>query len=188
MLRLIHRTWHVRIPEAMYNAVCNAGILSEPKNGRIIMLNPPIHLSIHLSIHPYVRPSIPPSIPPPKVQRIHQFIHPLIHPLILPFFDTSSHPSIRFSICESTRPSNFLYPFVYASSIHLHQLIHTTAIPWSRDVCPGRLRGRDPQILGRRCRGGSQEDLRGVVDGLRNIIISYHVQNVCSKMVTLEEK
>jgi len=28
----------------------------------------------------------------------------------------------------------------------------------------------------------------GVVDGSRNIIISYHVQEVCSKVVNFEEK
>src|SRR6218665_1910413 len=45
--------------------------------------------------------------------------------------------------------------------------------------------GRDPQILGRGSQAGR---VVGVVDGSRNIIISYHVQEVCSKVVTFEEK
>jgi len=40
--------------------------------------------------------------------------------------------------------------------------------------------GRDPQILGR--------EVVGVEDGSWNIIISYHVQELCSKVVTFEEK
>src|SRR6218665_1656269 len=49
--------------------------------------------------------------------------------------------------------------------------------------------GRDPQILGRWVAGRVQ-GVVGVVDGSLNIIISYHVhvQEVCSKVVTFEEK
>ena len=42
---------------------------------------------------------------------------------------------------------------------------------------------RDPQILGK----GSWRS-QGVVDGAWNIIISYHVQEVCSKVIIFEEK
>jgi len=40
-------------------------------------------------------------------------------------------------------------------------------------IMGGWLAGRNPQILGR---------------GSSNIIISYHVQEICSKVVTFEEK
>src|SRR6218665_3388499 len=58
-----------------------------------------------------------------------------------------------------------------------------------RGVNLGGWGGRDPQILDKLCRGGSQGGRSGVVDWSSNIIIiSYHVQEVCSKVVTFEEK
>ena len=35
---------------------------------------------------------------------------------------------------------------------------------------------------------GGPRGSQGIVDGSLNIIISYHVQEVCSKVVTFEEK
>jgi len=35
---------------------------------------------------------------------------------------------------------------------------------------------------------GGRRGVVGIVDGSENIIISYHVQEVCSKVVTFEEK
>src|SRR6218665_2613733 len=50
--------------------------------------------------------------------------------------------------------------------------------------------GGDPHILGRGSCGGCREGRRWIVDGSRNIIISYHVHevHVCSKVFTFEEK
>jgi len=39
-----------------------------------------------------------------------------------------------------------------------------------------------------RGRGGGEGGREGVVDGLRNIIIFYYVQEVCSKVVTFQAK
>src|SRR6218665_2299230 len=47
----------------------------------------------------------------------------------------------------------------------------------SRGVNPGGWRVATPRFC-----------TRGFVDGSRNIIISYHVQEVCSKVVDFEEK
>ena len=44
--------------------------------------------------------------------------------------------------------------------------------------------GRDPPDFGL----GVVEGIAGVVDGSGNVIICYHVQELCSKVVTFEEK
>ena len=55
-----------------------------------------------------------------------------------------------------------------------------------RSVNPGGLGVATPEILGRGS-WGSQGFL-GVVDGSLNIIISYNVLEVCSKVATFKEK
>jgi len=52
-----------------------------------------------------------------------------------------------------------------------------------RGVNSGGLRGHDPPDFGQ-----GVVVSQGVVDGSLNIIISYYVQEVCSKEVTFEEK
>ena len=58
----------------------------------------------------------------------------------------------------------------------------------ARVVNPGEVGGDYPQILGRGVVGRVAGVSWGVSDGSWNIIISYHVQEVCSKLVTFEEK
>ena len=55
---------------------------------------------------------------------------------------------------------------------------------WSRGVNPGGFGGHDPPEFGLWVVGVAG----WVVDGSWNIIICYHVQEVCSKVVTFEEK
>ena len=71
----------------------------------------------------------------------------------------------------------FCYIFSFMTAMHLFRQRRQS---WE-------VGGRDPRFWARGLLGVAGE-VAGGVDGSLNIIISYHIQEVCSKVVTFEEK
>ena len=105
----------------------------------------------------------------------------LILPLANPTTTTTTTSTNVFH-----RSSGFTWSGFWISDFPLRQSDNCRLI-WYQDVNPGVLGGRDPQILGWGGVGVAGLAV-GVVDGSWSIIIFYHVQEACSKVVTFEDK